>query len=42
MSRLEKNILDRFVNGLLLGKRKIGKPFKYNVEAPWKIGRYIN
>ena len=39
MSRLEKSILDRLINGAILGKRKIGKPFKYNVEGPWKIGR---
>ena len=38
-SRLEKNILDKLVNGYLLKKRSIGKPFKYNVEAPTQIGR---
>ncbi len=39
MSRLERNILDRLINGVILGKRRIGKPFKYNIEGPWKIGR---
>ena len=39
MSRLERNILDRFFNSFALGKRKIGKPFKYNIEGPWRIGR---
>jgi len=39
MSRIEKNILDKFVNGLILGKRKIGSPIKYNVEGPWELGR---
>jgi hypothetical protein len=39
MSRFEKNIFDKVINGMILGKRKIGSPFKYNVEAPWQLGR---
>ena len=37
--RLENNIFDKLVNSFALGKRKIGKPFKYNVEGPWRVGR---
>ena len=39
MSRIETKILDKVINGYLLKKRQIGKPFKYNVEAPWEIRR---
>lgn len=39
MSRIELKVLDRFFNGYLLKKRQIGKPFKYNVETPYEMGR---
>ena len=32
MPRLETTILDRFVNGAFAGKRKIGRPLKYNIR----------
>ncbi len=31
-ARLEKNVLDRLVNGYVLQKRKIGNAYKYNVK----------
>jgi hypothetical protein len=39
MSRIEKGILDRIINKTLLGKRKIGAPFKYNVEPAYELSR---
>lgn len=30
---LEKSLLDKFVNGAFLGKRKIGRPIKYNIRS---------
>lgn len=30
--RLEKTLLDRFVNGAFLNKRKIGRPLRYNLR----------
>ena len=32
MPRLEATLLDRFVNGAFAGKRKIGRPLKYNIR----------
>lgn len=32
MPRIEATILDRFVNGAFAGKRKIGRPLKYNIR----------
>ena len=32
MPRLESTLLDRFVNGAFAGKRKIGRPLKYNIR----------
>ena len=32
MPRLEAALLDRFVNGAFAGKRKIGRPLKYNIR----------
>jgi len=29
---MEKTLLDKFVNGAFLGKRKIGRPLKYNIR----------
>jgi hypothetical protein len=29
---LKKSLLDKFVNGAFLGKRKIGRPIKYNIR----------
>lgn len=33
MPRLETTLLDRFVNGAFAGKRKIGRPLKYNIRT---------
>ena len=30
---LEKSLLDKFVNGAFLGKRKLGRPVKYNIRS---------
>ena len=35
---LEKSLLDKFVNGAFLGKRKIGRPIKYNIRHKGSIG----
>ena len=35
---LEKSLLDKFVNGAFLGKRKIGRPVKYNIRSKGHIG----
>ena len=32
MPRIETTLLDRFVNGVFAGKRKIGRPLKYNIR----------
>ncbi len=32
MPRLESTLLDKFVNGAFVGKRKIGRPLKYNIR----------
>ena len=32
MGRIEKSLLDKFVNGAFLGKREIGRPLKYNIR----------
>ncbi len=40
MSRIEKGIFDKFFNGFLLKKRRIAKPFKYNIEPTVELGRY--
>ena len=32
MPRIETTVLDRFVNGVFAGKRKIGRPLKYNIR----------
>lgn len=37
--RLEKTMFDRFFNGFLLKKRKIGQPFRYVVPKPSEYGR---
>ena len=39
MSRIEKKLIDRVLNGYFLKKRQIGKPFKYNIEPAFDIGR---
>lgn len=33
MPGIEKSLLDKFVNGAFLGKRKIGRPIKYNIRT---------
>ena len=30
---MERSILDKVVNGALLGKRKIGRPIRYNLRT---------
>lgn len=32
MPRIEASLLDKFVNGAFAGKRKIGRPLKYNIR----------
>jgi hypothetical protein len=39
MSRIEKKLIDKVLNGYLLKKRQIGRPFKYNIEPSFDIGR---
>jgi hypothetical protein len=39
MSRIEKGIFDRVFNGYLLKKRRIAKPFKYNIAHATETGR---
>lgn len=31
--KLERGLLDKMVNGAFLGKRKIGRPLKYNLRG---------
>ena len=38
MPRLEASLLDKFVHGAFLGKRKIGRPIKYNIRTQGKMG----
>jgi hypothetical protein len=38
MPGLEKTLLDRFVNGAFLGKRKMGRPIKYNIKTKGRQG----
>jgi len=35
---LERSLLDRFINGAYLGKRKIGRPVKYNIKTKGRQG----
>ena len=35
---IEKSLLDRMVNGAFLGKRRIGRPLKYNVRSKGRQG----
>jgi hypothetical protein len=30
---MERSLIDRFVNGALMGKRQIGRPLKYNLRV---------
>jgi hypothetical protein len=30
--KLERGLLDKMINGAFLGKRKIGRPLKYNIR----------
>jgi len=30
---LERSLLDKFINGAFLGKRKIGRPLKHNIRS---------
>jgi len=32
MPKLETTLFDKFVQGAYLGKRKIGRPIKYNIR----------
>lgn len=34
----ERSLLDKFVNGAFLGKRKIGRPLKYNIRSKGSQG----
>ena len=35
---MERTILDKMVNGAFLGKRKIGRPLKYNIRNKGSLG----
>jgi hypothetical protein len=36
--KLERTLLDRFVNGAFLNKRQIGRPLKYNIRSKGRQG----
>jgi hypothetical protein len=38
---MEKNILDRFFQGYLLGKRKVWKPLKSYIRPPNELTRLL-
>lgn len=38
MVKLEKTLLDKFVHGAFLNKRKIGRPLKYNIRTAKETG----
>lgn len=38
MVRLENTLLDKFVNGMALNKRQIGRPLKGNIRQPYQSG----
>jgi hypothetical protein len=35
---LERSLIDKAINGALLGKRKIGRPLRYNLRTKGKNG----
>lgn len=35
---MERTLLDKMVNGAFLGKRKIGRPLKYNIRNKGSLG----
>lgn len=35
---MERGLLDKAINGALLGKRKIGRPIRYNLRTKGKVG----
>lgn len=35
---MERSLIDKAVNGALLGKRKIGRPIRYNLRQKGKVG----
>lgn len=36
--KLERGLLDKMINGAFLGKRKIGRPLKYNLRDKGSLG----
>ncbi len=36
--KLERTLLDRFVNGAFMNKRQIGRPLKYNIRPKGRQG----
>jgi hypothetical protein len=36
--KLERGLLDKMVNGAFLGKRKMGRPVKYNIRTKGRQG----
>lgn len=36
--KLERTLLDKFVNGAFLNKRQIGRPLKYNIRSKGRQG----
>ena len=35
---MERSLMDKAINGALLGKRKIGRPIRYNLRTKGKVG----
>ena len=35
---MERSLIDKAINGALLGKRKIGRPIRYNLRTKGKVG----
>jgi len=38
MVKLERSLLDKYVNGAFMNKRQIGRPVKYNLRAKGRQG----
>lgn len=36
--KLERGLLDKMINGAFLGKRKMGRPVKYNIRTKGRVG----
>lgn len=38
---MERSLIDKAINGALLGKRKIGRPIRYNLRQKGKQGYVV-